>query len=41
MLASFETERDRLDGMINNRPGSNRPQAQAAKAQTTAEAAQR
>lgn len=38
MLTSFEAERDRLDGMINNRPGVNRPQPQAAKGQKTAQA---
>ncbi len=41
MLANFETERDRLDGMINNRPGGNRPQPQAAKGQKTAQASDR
>jgi hypothetical protein len=41
MLASFETERDRLDGMISNRPGNNRPQPQAAKGQKTAQASDR
>lgn len=37
MLASFEAERDRLDGLINSRPG-NRPQPQAGKGQKTAQA---
>ena len=41
MLANFETERDRLDGMINTRPGGNRPQPQAAKGQKTAQASDR
>jgi hypothetical protein len=40
MLASFEAERDRLDAMINSRPG-NRPQPQAAKGQKTAQAGDR
>ena len=41
MLASFEAERDRLDTMINNRPGGTRPQPQAAKSQKTAQASDR
>ena len=41
MLANFETERDRLDAMINSRPGGNRPQPQAGKGQKTAQAADR
>ncbi|EGP08848.1 putative peptidase [Bradyrhizobiaceae bacterium SG-6C] len=41
MLASFEAERDRLDAMINNRPGGTRPQPQAAKSQKTAQASDR
>lgn len=41
MLTSFEAERDRLDTMINNRPGGNRPQPQAAKGQKTAQAGER
>jgi murein DD-endopeptidase MepM/ murein hydrolase activator NlpD/uncharacterized Zn-binding protein involved in type VI secretion len=41
MLANFETERDRLDGIINNRPGGNRPLPEAAKGQKTAQASDR
>ncbi len=41
MLASFEAERDRLDTMMNNRPGGTRPQPQAAKSQKTAQASDR
>ena len=41
MLANFETERDRLDAMINSRPGGNRPQPQAGTGQKTAQAADR
>jgi len=41
MLASFEAERDRLDAMMNNRPGGTRPQPQAAKSQKTAQASDR
>ncbi|MBN8981502.1 MAG: LysM peptidoglycan-binding domain-containing M23 family metallopeptidase [Rhizobiales bacterium] len=37
MLAGFETERDRLDGIMNNRPGG-RPPAQVSRTQKTAEA---
>jgi murein DD-endopeptidase MepM/ murein hydrolase activator NlpD len=37
MLANFETERDRLDATMANRPGGARPQPQAAKGQKTAE----
>ena len=40
MLSGFETERDRLDGIMANRPGG-RPPAQASKSQKTAEAADR
>ncbi len=40
LLASFETERDRLDGIMANRPGG-RPPAQASKSQKTAEAGDR
>lgn len=37
MLAGFETERDRLDGIMANRPGG-RPPAQVSRSQKTAEA---
>jgi murein DD-endopeptidase MepM/ murein hydrolase activator NlpD len=40
LLASFEAERDRLDGIMANRPGG-RPPAQASKSQKTAEASDR
>ena len=37
MTAKFETERDRIDTTMANRPGGARPQPQAAKGQKTAE----
>lgn len=40
LLSSFETERDRLDGIMANRPGG-RPPAQAAKSQKTAQVGER
>ena len=40
MMAGFETERDRLDGIMANRPGG-RPPAQASKSQKTAEVGER
>ena len=40
MMAGFETERDRLDGIMANRPGG-RPPAQASKSQKTAEIGER
>lgn len=40
LLASFETERDRLDGIMANRPGG-RPPAQASKGQKTAQVGER
>ena len=40
LLANFETERDRIDTMMANRPGG-RPSPQAAKSQKTAEASDR
>jgi len=41
LMASFEAERDRLDGIMNNRPGGTRPAPQAGKSQKTAQAADR
>jgi len=41
VLTSFEAERDRLDALVNSRPGGNRPQPQAGKGQKTAQAGTR
>lgn len=41
LLSNFETERDRIDNMMANRPGGRPPSPQAAKGQKTALAADR